>query len=83
VGRHAVRSGAISIDRLGNLYVADGALEAIGNWRLLIFPASLFPPAPSTPIFAPMASKTFPYLDTQPGITWEPAFDSTNRTVVG
>lgn len=75
--------GALSIDRLGNLYVSDSALEAIGNWRLLIFPASLFPSNPAAPIFAPVASKTFPYLNTQPGITWEPAFDSANRMAVG
>jgi hypothetical protein len=34
-------------------------------------------------IFAPSASKIFPYKNTQPAMTFEPAFDSANRMVVG
>ena len=75
--------GALSLDRFGNLYVSDHTLEVLGNWRLLIFVADLFPPTITTAIVAPPATKIFPFRDNQPAITWEPAFDSTNRMVVG
>ena len=51
--------GALSIDRLGNLYVADHSLEVEGNWRLLIFLASSIPTGNRTTLFAPNAAKEF------------------------
>ena len=101
--------GALSIDRLGNLYVSDHALEVEGNWRLLIFSPELFPSHSSSVVLAPNASKVFThssnnrtgYLvadfrssamvvpqdlvswETLRAATWEPAFDSNNRMVVG
>ena len=101
--------GALSIDRLGNLYVSDHALEVEGNRRLLIFSADSTPVTNSEAIFAPPATKVF--IRSAEGLsnlgawrwsdrevlgssrrthrsifsasTWEPAFDSTNRMVVG
>ena len=97
--------GALSIDRMGNLYVSDHALEVEGNKRLLVFSRSSTPSGNSQTIFAPHAEKVFllsertpSYLSTGSGgdrerigeswhpftaATWEPAFDSTNRMVVG
>ena len=102
--------GALSIDRLGNLYVSDHSLEIDGNRRLLIFSAESTPLTNTETIFGPSASKVFirsaigptnlwadPW---EPGevfgqhtssfwgsgfsaATWEPAFDSANRMVVG
>lgn len=78
--------GALSIDRKGNLYVSDHFLETQGNWRLLMFDSGLFPASPSTIIFAPAATKSFPRSSSTnqySHMTFEPAFDSTNRMVVG
>ncbi len=101
--------GALSVDRAGNLYVSDHALEINGNRRLLVFSAESTPSTNSEAIFAPLATKVFtrsavgrdnlwvdpwvpgavirengrsPY-DSLSAATWEPAFDSTNRMVVG
>jgi hypothetical protein len=73
--------GALGIDKKGNLYVSDVWHEISGNQRLLMFAASTFPDAPTSLIFAPNATKEFP-RSAQFG-TWQPAFDSTNRMVVG
>jgi hypothetical protein len=70
--------GSLALDRLGNLYVSDHSLEIQGNMRLLVFDAGLFPPNNTQVIFAPPATKIFPDI-----ATWEPAFDSQNRMVVG
>jgi len=70
--------GSLSIDRLGNLYVSDHSGEGDGNQRLLIFNKDLFPPDNSSMIYAPDASKIF-----QKYSTFEAAFDSTNRMVIG
>lgn len=51
--------GALSIDRLGNLYVSDHSLEAEGNWRLLVFTSSSIPTRNTTALFAPDASRIF------------------------
>ena len=51
--------GALSIDRLGNLYVADHSLETEGNWRLLVFLASSTPASNKSAIFAPNAAREF------------------------
>ena len=95
--------GALSIDRLGNLYVSDHSLEVEGNRRLLIFPAEATPTDNSSAVFAPSASKIFTHFNNSRLVfdqwnkngpidqliplvhaaTWEPAFDSTNRMVVG
>ncbi|WP_224361243.1 NHL repeat-containing protein [Hyalangium versicolor] len=79
--------GALSLDRQGNLYVSDHFLEAEGNWRMLMFRQELFPSAPTAVLYAPAASKEFP-RDSTPEfphahMTFEPAFDSSNRMVVG
>ncbi|MXY22703.1 MAG: tetratricopeptide repeat protein [Dehalococcoidia bacterium] len=97
--------GALSIDRLGNLYVSDHSLEEDGNHRLLIFHAGTLPATNSAAIFGPAAAKIFtrsaggvsnfwadrwetdirvPYRNIDmSAATWEPAFDSSNRMVVG
>ena len=106
--------GALSLDRMGNLYVSDHALEINGNQRLLAFHAETFnseTPADDNArmIFGPQASSAFVrtgkaltnrWVEAQaeplegreifgePGhlltaATWEPAFDSANRMVVG
>ncbi len=97
--------GALSIDRLGNLYVSDHTLEAAGNHRLLLFNAQTLPFDNPTAIYGPDADKIFatsaegvsnlwaygletdtrvPYRNTDMlAATWEPAFDSSNRMVVG
>jgi hypothetical protein len=77
------RPGALAIDKLGNLYVSDHSLEVEGNWRLLVFNKNLFPTDNTAVIFAPTATKIFPYLGIQHSGTFQPAFDSTNRMVVG
>ena len=98
--------GVLSIDRLGNLYVSDHALEVNGNHRLLVFSAETLETTNSEAILGPHAAKVFVnsasdrddlWMDHRgrgsvPGASapvfqsaaaWEPAFDSTNRMVVG
>ena len=101
--------GALSIDRMGNLYVSDHALEVNGNRRLLVFSQASTPTTNTETIFAPPAKKAFtrsavgltnlwadpwervsvigPYSADRWGplsaATWEAAFDSSNRMVVG
>ncbi len=75
--------GSLSLDRLGNLFVSDHSLEVEGNYRLLEFDQALFPPNPATALFAPSATKIFPYQNAQPSATFETAFDSANRMAVG
>ena len=75
--------GALSFDRQGNLFVSDHAPEVEGNWRLLRFAGTLFPANNTAPLFDVPATKIFPYRGGQPAITFEPAFDSANRMVVG
>ena len=98
--------GALSIDRFGNLYVSDHALEIDGNRRLLVYSAERLPSENTTTLFAVPATKVFEehgrrganlvVSDYEPrtvidnrnhgplqAATWEPAFDSTNRMVVG
>ena len=54
--------GALSIDRLGNLYVSDHSLEVQGNRRLLVFPAEATPTDNPSAVFAPSASKIFTHF---------------------
>lgn len=78
--------GALSLDKLGNLYISDHFLESIGNWRLLMYSSNTFPANPDQPIFATNATKEFPRAygsNSQSHATFEPAFDSTNRMIVG
>ena len=100
--------GALSIDRRGNLYISDHALEVNGNRRLLIYEADSLPTDNSSVLLGRSASKAFTqslygfstlwvnaYWERESVIderlalhgmsagTWEPAFDSTNRMVVG
>ena len=51
--------GALSIDRLGNLYVSDHSLEIEGNERLLIFLKGSIPTTNTSTIFAPQAARIF------------------------
>ena len=51
--------GALSIDRLGNLYVSDHVLALVGNQRLLMFSASSIPTRNTSAVFAPDAAKIF------------------------
>ncbi len=99
--------GGLSIDKQGNLYVSDHALEVSGNKRLLVFPPSSINSVNSKAVFAPNADSVFTLSATGfthlsighsfedrevigksghhlfTAATWEPAFDSTNRMVVG
>ncbi len=78
--------GAVSFDRLGNVYVSDHFIEAEGNWRLLMFSKSTFPDTPTSVVYAPFATKEFPRATASnqyPHMTFEPAFDSKNRMVIG
>ena len=51
--------GALSIDRLDNLYVSDHSLEIEGNQRLLIFLAESIPTRNTSAVFAPDAARIF------------------------
>ncbi len=97
--------GALSVDKIGNLFVSDHSLEVDGNQRLLVFSPLLTPANNTSAIFAPSA--TMGFFESAPtpsrlfvgrgadrfqirethhtltAATWEPAFDSTNRMVVG
>jgi sugar lactone lactonase YvrE len=77
--------GALSLDRNGNLFVSDHFIEFDGNKRLLMFAASTFPATPSSVLYAPAATKEFPQSNNfgHDMATFEPAFDSSNRMVVG
>ncbi len=100
--------GALSIDRLGNLYVSDHSLEVDGNRRLLLFEADSLPTDRDSVLLGRGATKAFTeslygfsslwvsayweresvidkrlYLHGMSAGTWETAFDSTNRMVVG
>ena len=100
--------GALSIDRLGNLYVSDHSLEVDGNRRLLVFEKDSLPTDNTSVLLGRGASKAFTeslygisslwvsaYWEREAVIderlalhgmsagTWETAFDSSNRMVVG
>jgi predicted xylan-binding protein with Ca-dependent carbohydrate-binding module/NHL repeat-containing protein len=80
------KPGALSLDRQANLYVSDHSLETEGNWRLLMYSASLFPVNPTTVLYAPSATKEFPRSTTTnatPHAYFEATFDSQNRMVIG
>ncbi len=71
--------------------MADHALEVAGNFRLLEFDASLFPPRPDKCLFAVPASRVWGHGGKFTGSDdpkerlglFEPAFDSKGRMVVG
>ena len=62
--------GALSIDKKGNLYVSDHALEINGNRRLLIFSAESTPTINSETIFGPKATKAFTHSPGGPTNLW-------------
>ena len=70
--------GSLALDRYENLFLSDHSLEIQGNRRLLEFNDNLFPTGSQTITYALAASRTFPNI-----ATWQPAFDSENRMVVG
>lgn len=70
--------GRLAFDKQGNLFVSDHSLEIQGNMRLLVFNKALFPANPASVVYAPTPSKIFPAI-----ATWQPAFDSQNRMLVG
>ena len=87
--------GGIAMDRNGNIYVADFALEDRGNNRLLEYDAKLFPPTPASTLFGIPASRVY---GTKEDFTirgclettidplckpFEPAFSHTGKMVVG
>jgi DNA-binding beta-propeller fold protein YncE len=83
--------GAVVLDHHGNVWVADNALEAQGNRRLLEYDASLFRGDSSTARFALPATRvfgtggSFTSLGCQDALCgpWEPAFSSRGQMVVG
>jgi|GEM_PF-3828512 len=75
--------GDLSIDRKSNLYVSDHSLETRGNWRLLMYSQASLPTTNTGVVFNLSATKSFPSANPPSHATWEPAFDSTNRMVVG
>ncbi len=80
--------GSLALDRFGDLYVSDDALEIVGNMRLLEFDAANFPSDNSQVIYASdsdprtFASKVFWTATTSPA-GFRPAFDSQNEMVLG
>ena len=83
--------GAVALDRHGNVWVSDNALEVQGNRRLLEYDASLFRGGSTTALFGPPASRvfgtngSFTSLGCQDALCgpWEPAFSSKGQMVVG
>jgi sugar lactone lactonase YvrE len=75
------RPGAVSLDRKGNLYVSDHFIENEGNFRLLMFHASIFPQSPRNVLFGLGASKSFTPVSGVNQSTFQVAFDSYNRMV--
>ncbi len=78
--------GMLSLDKKGNLYVSDHVIEARGNFRTLMFSATLFPDNLAQPIFGLKATKEFPSQGITQGwshMNFEAAFDSSNRMVIG
>jgi DNA-binding beta-propeller fold protein YncE len=83
--------GAVVLDRFGNVWVSDHALESEGNRRLLEYDAALFrQPAtsarfgiPATRVFGTAGSFTDPLCRDALCGPWEPAFDPRGRMVVG
>jgi sugar lactone lactonase YvrE len=77
------RPGGLGLDREGNLFVSDHDFEVEGNWRMLVFKNSQLPENNPAILLAPAAEKIFPHKNDQPALTFAPAFDATNRMVVG
>jgi sugar lactone lactonase YvrE len=80
------RPDRLAVDSNNNLFVSDHQAEGAGNLRVLMFSASDINANPSMAVYAPYASKEFPFDGaqlTQNHATYEPAFDSLDRMVVG
>lgn len=85
--------GGVTLDKQGNLYVADHNLEFDGNLRLLEWDASLLPTNPASALYAIPASRVFgrnndfTRPDCVPGdpicAPWEPAFNSHGLMAIG
>ncbi|HQR45037.1 MAG TPA: IPT/TIG domain-containing protein [Thermoanaerobaculia bacterium] len=85
--------GGLALDRQGNLYLADNAAEASGNFRMLEFDAGLFPDSPATALFAVPASRVFGtggsftipgcVPEEVCGAVFQPALKSDGQLVVG
>jgi hypothetical protein len=83
--------GAVVLDRHGNVWVSDHALEVKGNHRLLEYDAELFrQPAtsarfgiPATRVFGTGGSFTGPSCQDALCGPWEPAFSVHGQMVVG
>lgn len=78
--------GMLSLDKFGNLFVSDHRYETAGNKRLLMFASSSISGSRTMTLYAPNAAKEFPKFErysNSSSATFEPAFDSTNRMVVG
>ena len=76
--------GALSIDRMGNLYVSDHGLEVEGNRRLLVFSPESTPRTSSQAIFAPHPVKVFVRSARTPSTLWTRWFPGwEGRAVVG
>ena len=83
--------GAVVLDRHGNVWVSDFALEVEGNRRLLEYDARLFPRhahharfgIPATRAFGTGGSFTGPSCQDALCGPWEPAFGPRGQMVVG
>ena len=75
--------GALSIDRMGNLYVSDHALEVSGNKRMLVFSLSSIHAANSQTAFAPNADKVFTISASSPSYLSTGSDQGDRREVIG
>src|SRR3990167_3270257 len=73
---------SLAVDNLNNLYIADHALETLGNHRILVFSPSSLPTTNTTVVGDIAAFKEFP---STPHIhaAFDMGFDSQNHMVFG
>lgn len=74
------RPGNISYDNAGNLYISDHWLEIDGNMRMVIYDSGTIPTNNVSVLYA---DDLTPSQIRDDIATWEPAFDSQDRMVVG
>lgn len=70
--------GSITLDKSGNLYVADDALEADGNYRLLIFEQATIPSNNAVIQYGPSADKIYSSVN-----VFQAAISSNGEMVIG